>query len=106
MYCGGRDTISFSINVKNTGSYNGEEVVQVYIHYPQQPGMPVKELKAFRRISIDKNKESVAIFRIPLNELQKWDIGKHAWQLSKGSYKIVIGGNADENRLTAMVSIN
>jgi beta-glucosidase len=82
-----------------------EEVVQVYMHYPQQPDASW-ELKAFRRVSIDKNKESVAVFRIPLSELQKWDIEKHAWRITKGSYQIVIGDNADENRLSAVVSIN
>ena len=44
-----KDSLTFSIKVKNTGSRDGDEVVQVYVEYPQVERMPLKELKAFKR---------------------------------------------------------
>ena len=100
-----KDSISFSVKIKNTGKYNADEVVQVYINYPQFTGMPARELKAFKRISTNINEEVIANFNIPLSELQKWDIEKHAWNLYNGNYKIIIGSNAEEMRLTADVKL-
>jgi beta-glucosidase len=101
-----KDSVSFSLKLKNTGSYNGDEVVQVYIRYPQQPGMPIKELKAFRRLSLDTNGEAVAEFSIPLSELQKWNLKSHGWKINKGLYKIIVGTNAADERLSADLKIN
>jgi len=100
-----KDSIVFSVKVKNTGKYNGDEVVQVYIHYPQ-PGTPLEELKAFRRLPVDTNGEAAAEFSISLAELKKWDMKSHAWKLNKGIYKIVIGGSAADERLSANVKLN
>ena len=101
-----KDSISFSIKVKNTGKYNGDEVVQVYISYPELPGMPFKELKAFKRLPVKINDEEIAVFSIPVSELQKWDIKKHSWKVYKGNYKITLGSNAAEERLTAAIKLN
>jgi beta-glucosidase len=98
-----KDSISFSVKVKNTGKYNGDEVAQVYINYPDLPGMPVKEMKAFKRISLKVDEEGVTTFSIPTSELQKWDATKNAWKLNKGNYKIVIGSNSAEERLASLI---
>src|SRR5258705_119599 len=100
-----KDSISFSVKVRNTGKYKGDEVVQVYISYPELPGMPVKELKAFKRLPVKINDEEIAAFSIPVSELQKWDIKKHAWKVYKGNYKITLGSNAAEERLTAAIKL-
>ena len=68
------DTISVNITIKNTGKTDGDEVVQAYIEYPQIDRMPVKELKAFKRVSVNKGGEQVASIKIPVRELQKWDM--------------------------------
>jgi beta-glucosidase len=94
------DTIRFSVKIKNTGNYNGDEVAQVYVHYPAVDRMPVEELKAFKKIHVDKNNEAVAEFKIPVSELKKWDIDKHAWKLYNGNYTFAIGSSsADKNCL-------
>jgi len=88
------DTIRLAINVKNTGSYDGDEVVQAYIQYPGADRMPVKELKGFKRVSVSKNGTKTAYIAIPVAELQKWDLGKNAWQLYKGEYTLGVGDNS------------
>ncbi len=101
-----KDSISFSVKVKNKGQFNADDVVQVYIHYPTMKGMPVKELKSFKRISLRVNEEGMVIFSIPVSELKKWDEQNGAWALYPGDYKIVVGENAADEKLSAVVHLN
>ena len=56
--------------VKNTGKMDGDEVVQAYIQYPKLDGMPVKELKGFKRVSVTKGGEQLVTIKIPVKDLQ------------------------------------
>ncbi|MES1220116.1 MAG: glycoside hydrolase family 3 C-terminal domain-containing protein, partial [Bacteroidota bacterium] len=100
-----KDTVSFSVKVGNTGNYNGDEVVQVYVQYPPADGMPVKELKAFKRLSITKNKNGVAEFRIPVSDLQKWDMENHKWKLYPGDYIFTAGSSSMDGKLSATLHL-
>ena len=100
-----KDSISFSLKIKNVGDYDGDEVAQVYIQYPQLQNMPLKELKAFKKVSVDKNDEALVSFSIPLSELKKWDDEKSGWKLYKGNYTINIGSNSADVRLTFTVHL-
>jgi len=95
-----KDSIGFSVSVRNTGKYNADEVVQVYIHYPAMADMPVKELKGFKRLSLAVNEAGIANFNIPLSEIQKWDEAKREWTLVPGDYSIVVGSHSADERLT------
>ncbi|SEW42055.1 glycoside hydrolase family 3 N-terminal domain-containing protein [Chitinophaga arvensicola] len=90
-----KDTIRVSVDVKNAGAFDGDEVVQAYITYPDMERMPVKELKAFARVQTVKGQASAVQLEIPVTELQKWDLQQHTWKLYKGVYKINIGGSSD-----------
>jgi beta-glucosidase len=99
------DSISFSLKVKNTGSMDGDEVVQIYVEYPPQERMPLKELKAFKRVHVAAGQEKIISFKVPVKELQKWDLGTHNWKLYPGSYTIYAGGNAQDKKITASVKM-
>jgi beta-glucosidase len=86
-----KDTIHITVNVQNTGHYDGDEVVQAYIQYPNLERMPVKELKAFKRVSITKGGQQAVELSIPVSELQKWDLGGRQWKLYKGQYTVAVG---------------
>ena len=93
------DSIFFSINIKNTGNYNGDEVAQVYIEFPALPQMPLKELKVFKKLSLKINESREIAFSIPIDELKKWDLILNDWKLYKGEYNIFIGSNSSDQRL-------
>jgi len=95
------DTLAVTVNVKNTGKFNGDEVVQAYIKYPNIDRMPVKELKSFKRISLEQDKEGTVTLKIPVQDLQKWDLATHKWKLYPGSYKLVLGSNSADEKLVA-----
>lgn len=96
------ETINLSVKIKNVGDFAGKEVVQVYVSYPQEERMPVKELKAFKKSKLlAPGDEVVAAFSVPLEELKKWDLNEKKWKLYKGKYSIKVGSSADDSRLVS-----
>ncbi|HTE08549.1 MAG TPA: glycoside hydrolase family 3 C-terminal domain-containing protein, partial [Flavitalea sp.] len=100
-----KDSLKFSIRVKNSGKFDGDEVVQAYVHYPTGDDLPVQELKTFRRMPLKMNQETTFKFSIPLSDLRKWDAARHAWRFYPGEYKIVLGSNSMDARLSAPIKI-
>ncbi len=90
------DKISFNVTVENSGEYDSDDVVQVYIQYPNMERMPVKELKAFKRTSLKSHSSKDIEFTISTNDLKKWDLSHSKWKLYKGDYKILVSKNANE----------
>ncbi len=99
------DTLTFSLSISNTGTMDADEVVQVYVQYPLLDRMPLKELKNFKRIHINKGAIQVQEFRIPVNELQKWDMKQNNWKLYTGEYHILVGASSQDIKLDATIRI-
>lgn len=91
-----KDSIQFSVTVKNTGKFTADEVLQAYIQYPNLERMPLKELKAFKKQTVQKGGSTVFQLSIPVSELQKWDLKAEKWRLYKGQYNLCIGKNSEE----------
>ena len=51
------------------------------------------------------NQETTVKFSIPLSDLQKWDAARHTWKLYPGEYRIVLGSNSMDARLSAPVKL-
>jgi beta-glucosidase len=94
------DTISVAVQVQNTGKMSGDAVVQAYIEYPKIDRMPIKELKGFKRITVKQGAGNTALIKIPVSDLQKWDMAAHKWKLYPGDYKLVIGENAKDEKVS------
>ncbi|WP_166923318.1 glycoside hydrolase family 3 N-terminal domain-containing protein [Flavobacterium poyangense] len=99
------DKISMQIKIDNTGNYDADEVAQVYIEYPNVDRMPLKELKAFKRVSISKGNSQIVTLEIPLQELQKWDDTKKQFKIYEGKYNIKIGSNSRDISLQTSFEI-
>ncbi|RYD81331.1 MAG: glycosyl hydrolase, partial [Sphingobacteriales bacterium] len=100
-----KDSINFSVTVKNTGGMDADEVLQLYIKYPDAERMPLKELKGFKRISTSKGSGNVANFNIPVSELQKWDLQKKRWMLYPGTYSILVGTSSENIKLQSVITV-
>jgi len=94
------DTLTTTVKVKNTGAVDGDEVLQAYIEYPNIDRMPVKELKAFKRVSVTQGTEQSVTLKIPVSDLQKWDMATHKWKLYAGNYKLVLGSNSQDSKVS------
>ena len=100
------ENISCKIKVSNTGKMDGDEVVQVYIKYPQRDArLPIKELRSFDRKHIAKGNAEEVQISIPIAQLAKWDDAENKTVIPTGTYSLCIGGNSNEEQLVASFSI-
>ena len=101
---GGTAEISFRLS--NTGAFDSDEVVQLYVRYPESKvERPIKALKGFKRVFVPKG-ENVSI-TIPLDadELRYWDTDKQAFVLEKGRLDFFIGTSSVDERLKGSVRV-
>ena len=92
-----------SVTVKNTGDYDGDEIVQLYIHdVVASITRPVKELKGFERIHLKKGESKVVKFEIT-DELLKFYDRDLNYVLEPGDFEIMIGPDSSLKHLKKAV---
>ncbi len=84
--------VEISVDVKNTGSVSGSEVVQVYVK-DLAPAVvrPEKELKAFARVTLNPDEQKKIVLKLSASSLQYYDDIVKKWVRSKGEYQIFVG---------------
>jgi len=89
--------IKVSCEVKNSGTADGSEVVQVYIGKPKSKVERVlKELKGFDKIYLKSGESKTVTVEIPIDKLKYYDESISGWKQEKGDYMIYLG-NASDN---------
>ncbi|MBQ8015451.1 MAG: glycoside hydrolase family 3 C-terminal domain-containing protein [Clostridia bacterium] len=105
--CESEGKIVAVVNVKNTGSRAGKEVVQLYYSAPQgKLGKPARELAAFKKTSLLAPGESETVaLSFDVKDMASFDdlgkIAKSAYVLEKGEYKFYIGTSVRDTEETA-----
>ena len=97
------DKIAISVDVKNTGEADGDEVVQVYVRTPDSPATlerPIKRLKGFKRVTIPKGQIKTVSIDIDCEDLWFWDAEKSKITFDKGRYVFEIGASSRDIRGT------
>jgi len=56
-------------------------------------------LIAFKRINIPSQKQKIVTLSIPVEDLQKWNLKKHQWEIIKGEYHVLIGSHSRDEKL-------
>lgn len=88
------------LNVKNTGSRDGEEVVQLYVvDEVSSVVTPVKQLKKFSRQAIKTGETRELLFHLSKDDLKLWGLDKK-WKTEKGKFTLLVGAASDDIRLT------
>lgn len=90
------DTLRVSVKLKNTGKYDGAEVVQLYVQ--DKVGSvtrPVKELKGFRRINLAAGEQTDVLFELPVQELAFWNLEMKK-VVEPGDFRLWVGTNSQE----------
>jgi beta-glucosidase len=92
------------LNVKNTGTRAGAEVVQVYVHDEvSQLERPEKELKAFRKIFLQPGEAREVKLLMKENAFQYYDDRKNRWVLEPGTFQVLVGNSSKNIILTGEV---
>ena len=96
------DELVVSINVKNTGKRDGDEVVQLYIRdMVSSVTRPVKELKGFQRVALEAGEQKTVQFRIPVRNLGAYDLNM-SYTVEPGEFSIMVGGNSIDGLTTTV----
>ena len=92
------DTISVSVDIQNSGKYDGDEVVQLYLQQKlASVKLPQRQLKSFRRINLKRGEMQTVHFQLSRNDLSVWN-EKNEFVLESGEYYIQIGASSDDIR--------
>ena len=92
-----------NVTIKNTGSYDGKEVVELYVSAPDNKAAnkPVKELKAFAKTKSLKPGESESVtLNVKAADLASFDEVNSAWVVAKGEYEFIVAASAKDIKAT------
>jgi beta-glucosidase len=90
-----KGTIEASATVTNTGSMDGHEIVQLYIHDKvASVTRPVKELKGFQKINLKKGESKTVTFKISVDDLKFYN-SKMEFGVEPGEFEIAIAPSSD-----------
>ena len=85
------DTLTVSVDVTNTGSYDADEVVQMYVRdLVGSVSRPVKELKGFSRVSLRKGETRRVDFKITLDDLKFYN-QQLDYRAEPGDFEVMVG---------------
>ena len=100
------ETMHITVNVKNTGTMDGDEVVQLYVSYPDSKAeRPVKALKGFRRTHVPAGRSVVVSIPLKAEDLIYRDRLQHAFVLEKGNVLLMVGTASDDIRLNGAIEV-
>jgi beta-glucosidase len=99
-------TLQVSADVTNTGTRDGEEVVQLYVHHQNSHvSRPLEELKGFARVAIPAGQTKTVTIALPASLLAYWNVEKHSFEVEKDSVEVRLGAASDDIRLRQGVEV-
>ncbi|MBR2061337.1 MAG: glycoside hydrolase family 3 C-terminal domain-containing protein [Tidjanibacter sp.] len=100
------DVIKVTFDLTNNGDMVADEVAQLYVtRLDATVEWPVKELKAFDRITLQPGETKSVTLEVPVSSLRYWNVETHDWALENGNIEIMVGTASDDLRLKTQVAI-
>lgn len=94
-----KDKVTLTVDVKNTGKRDGDEVVQIYIKNPNDPEGPIKALKGFKRVSVKAGASEKVSIELDQKAFYSFSDATQTLEVKPGSYKILYGGSSADSAL-------
>lgn len=94
------DSLKIKLKVKNTGKYDGKEIVQLYVrNLATNVVVPYKELKGFEKISLKKGDTQNVEFTLEPKAFQYYSTKYNCWKADTGEYDLLIGSSSNDIHL-------
>ncbi len=98
------DTVTVSVDVTNTGSCEGKEIVQLYISdLTGAVRRPLKELKGYSKVSLKPGETKTVSFPLDYRSLAWYNTQISDWYAASGDYEILIGASSRDIRLSGKI---
>ena len=88
-------TVTVSVDVTNTGSRRGDEVVQLYVkHLHSAVERPREELEGFQRVTVDAGQRKTVEIALPASRLAYWDVKTQAFRVEAEPVSLLVGDSS------------
>ena len=103
--CGPAGKVTVRCRVANTGRRAGDEVVQLYVRDDlASVSRPVKELKGFRRLTLQPGERRTLTFRLSVEQLAFYDRAMRL-VVEPGTFTVMVGSSSEDIRLTGAFEV-
>lgn len=100
-------SVTLSLEVTNTGSVAGAEVVQLYVEAPESKVVrPVRELRAFAKVGLAPGETRRVSLRLERRAFATWNAELHAWVVEDGTFEVVAGSSSRDLRARTKVKVH
>ena len=96
------ESLKLTVDIKNTGARDGDEVIQVYVRNPQDPEGPIKSLRAFKRVSVKAGQTQSVTVDLPPGTFEFFDPESQRIQIKAGKYEILYGASSSDESLSGL----
>lgn len=91
------ETLTITVNVKNTGAVAGKEVVQLYVKDVQSSvSRPEKELKGFEKVELQPGEEKAVTFSLNKRAFAYYNTELKGWHVESGKFELLVGKSSKE----------
>ncbi len=98
--------VKVSVDVSNKGSVDGDEVVLLFVSYPDSKAKrPVKELKGFGRVTVPAGGKKTIEIPLRVSDLKYWNTSDKKWVVETGAVKVQVGPSSAELPLSATFTV-
>lgn len=95
------NSVSIEFEIKNTGKVAGSEIAQVYVRDVESSvPRPVKELKAFKKVSLQAGESTKVQLALNRKDFAFWDEKSHQWVVEPGKFTISVGSSSRDIHLS------
>ena len=94
------------VNVKNTGTRDGIETVQVYIRNTADKEGPLKTLRAYQQVSLKAGESKTITIPLGRQSFEGWDVKTNTMRVVPGKYELMVGNSSSDaalQRLTVSI---
>jgi beta-glucosidase len=99
--------LTVSLDVSNTGTRAGEEVVQLYVKHERSAlEHPAQELRGFQRVALQPDETKTVEIPLTASSLAYWDTGKHSFVVECGELELRVGASSADIRLKKTVNVS
>lgn len=93
------------VDVANTGSRAGADVVQLYVTQPAAANEPPRQLEGFQKVSLNPGQTKHVSLTLDRNAVSSWDPHLRQWKAVAGTYSVAVGDSSRHLPLTGQFTV-
>ena len=99
MEMGNDGSGTLTVDVVNTGTKDGTEIVQLYVRNPADPEGPLKTLRAFQRVDVKAGQTIQTVLKLSRESFEFFDPQTNTMRVKPGTYEVLYGSSSADKDL-------